>query len=407
MSFIYIPKSVDFIIDTLNKNNYEAFIVGGCVRDGIMNKSPKDFDITTSAKPMEIKKLFSKTIDTGIQHGTVTVVIDSVNYEVTTYRIDGNYNDCRRPEKVTFTNDLKEDLLRRDFTINAIAYHKNLGFIDPFNGILDINNKIIKGVGDPDKRFKEDALRILRCIRFSVQLGFSIEDNTYKALLNNIELIKNISVERIRDELEKLFLGEYLENIKYLFDSNVLKYINTDLYNYLQNNFYHNISFLKKCDLNIIDRLVIIFKDIDLKVLNNILKYLKFSNKEIKCIYTLVENINIDIYSEEYIIRKYMSKLGVDLFFRLLNLKQILGYNIENIKTIANNILKRKDPLTLKDLYINGNIIKSKNICSDKNIGKVLNYILDLVLKDTSLNNENTLINLCEEFCNNEKNKTF
>mgnify|MGYP002747897424 FL=1 len=172
---INIPGSVKLIIDVLENNGYEAFAVGGCVRDTILDREPQDWDITTSALPEQVKELFNRTLDTGIQHGTVTVMIKHVGYEVTTYRIDGEYNDSRHPESVEFTSNLIEDLKRRDFTINAMAYNEREGLVDAFDGINDINNKIIRCVGEPEERFGEDALRILRAVRFSAQLGFDID----------------------------------------------------------------------------------------------------------------------------------------------------------------------------------------------------------------------------------------
>ena len=205
---IYIPNEVKFIIDTFYKNNFEAFMVGGCVRDSILNNSPKEYDITTSAKPEDTLSLFEKTIPTGIKHGTVTVLINNNSYEVTTYRTEGNYLDNRRPSSVNFVSDIRDDLSRRDFTINALAYNKSAGLVDYFNGISDIKNSIIRCVGDADKRFKEDALRMLRAVRFSCQLNFDIEEETYNAILNNHKLIGNISFERIRDELCKILISD-------------------------------------------------------------------------------------------------------------------------------------------------------------------------------------------------------
>ena len=181
MNFPNLPKDVKYILDTLHKNGYEGYIVGGCVRDAIMGIPPHDWDMTTSAKPEEVKKLFSHTFDTGIKHGTVTVVLNKENYEITTYRIEGGYDDCRHPNDVSFTTDLHEDLLRRDFTMNAIAYNEEEGYVDIFGGIGDIAKKTIKGVGEADERFKEDALRMLRAVRFSAQLGFDIEEKTEEA----------------------------------------------------------------------------------------------------------------------------------------------------------------------------------------------------------------------------------
>ena len=190
-----IPDDVINIINTLENFGFEAFIVGGCVRDFLLAKTPKDWDITTNALPKDIKKIFTKTIDTGIEHGTVTVVINKNNYEVTTYRIDGEYADFRHPKKVSFTSNIREDLSRRDFTINAIAYNPTSNiYIDFFDGKIDINNKIVKGVGIPEVRFNEDALRMMRAVRFVNQLGFQIEKNTFNAIKKNAYLIKKISI---------------------------------------------------------------------------------------------------------------------------------------------------------------------------------------------------------------------
>lgn len=205
---IALPKYVGFIIDKLYEKGYEAFAVGGCVRDVVMGRNPHDWDITTNALPEIVKETFNKTIDTGIKHGTVTVMIKRVGYEVTTYRIDGEYTDGRHPKEVIYTSDLAEDLKRRDFTINAMAYNYRTGIIDKFNGVEDIENKIIRCVGNPTDRFKEDALRMLRAIRFSAQLDFSIDKETYEAIKLLAENLSLISKERIQAELTKTITSE-------------------------------------------------------------------------------------------------------------------------------------------------------------------------------------------------------
>jgi tRNA nucleotidyltransferase (CCA-adding enzyme) len=202
---ISIPQKVQYILDTLQEHRHQAFVVGGCVRDSILGKVPVDWDIATDAEPDEVKQFFPKTIDTGIKHGTVTVLIDGNSYEVTTYRIDGEYLDFRKPDSVSFTSSLEEDLSRRDFTINAIAYNPMEGIADPFGGIGDIEAGIIRTVGDPDRRFSEDALRMLRAVRFSAQLGFTIDESTMNAIERNSRLIENISGERIPTRLMPAF----------------------------------------------------------------------------------------------------------------------------------------------------------------------------------------------------------
>ena len=194
---INLPEDVKKIIRTIEENGFEAYAVGGCVRDSILGREPDDWDITTSARPEQVKSFFKKTIDTGIKHGTVTVMINHVGYEVTTYRIDGEYKDGRHPESVEFSAKLVDDLKRRDFTINAMAYNESHGFVDEFNGISDLNNKVIRCVGDSVERFSEDALRMMRAIRFSAQLGFEIEQSTYNAIVKLAPSIKQVSMERV------------------------------------------------------------------------------------------------------------------------------------------------------------------------------------------------------------------
>ena len=208
MIFITLPEKVEYILDTLMEHGYEAYIVGGCVRDTILGRTPGDWDITTSAKPEEVKKLFSRTVDTGIQHGTVTVLLDKDGFEVTTYRIDGEYEDSRHPKNVEFTSNLSEDLRRRDFTINAMAYNHKTGLVDIFDGILDMKRGCIRCVGNPLERFDEDALRMLRAVRFAGQLGFFIDKETREAIVLKASTLENISQERIRVELDKLLLSK-------------------------------------------------------------------------------------------------------------------------------------------------------------------------------------------------------
>ena len=222
---IEIPKSVKMIITILEKNGYEAFAVGGCIRDTILGRQPQDWDITTSALPQQVKALFNKTLDTGIQHGTVTVMMSRVGYEVTTYRIDGEYNDSRHPDTVEFTSNLIEDLKRRDFTINAMAYNPTVGLVDAFDGIGDIEKKIIKCVGVAEERFGEDALRILRAVRFSAQLGFDIEDKTLAAAKDLSDTLKNISAERIRVELEKLITSNHPDKLITAYKAGITKVV--------------------------------------------------------------------------------------------------------------------------------------------------------------------------------------
>ena len=232
---IQMPEDVKYILEKLNSAGYEAYAVGGCVRDSILGRIPDDWDITTSAKPEETKALFPRTIDTGIQHGTVTVMCNRVGYEVTTYRIDGEYEDSRHPKEVIFTADLLEDLKRRDFTINAMAYnhlededngdrtYKNVGLVDAFGGIEDIENKIIRCVGNPIHRFEEDALRMMRAVRFSAQLGYEIEEETKNAIGVLSGNLANISAERIQVELVKLLISNHPDYLRTAYETGMTK----------------------------------------------------------------------------------------------------------------------------------------------------------------------------------------
>ncbi len=225
---IEMPRDVEWIVGKIREHGYEAFAVGGCVRDTLLGREPGDWDITTSAKPEEVKAIFGKTVDTGLQHGTVTIIKNRNGYEVTTYRIDGEYHDGRHPETVEFTSNLREDLKRRDFTINAMAYSHETGIVDEFGGIEDLENKTIRCVGLAHDRFTEDALRILRAIRFAAQLGFEIEEETYRAISDIAPNLKNVSKERIQVELTKLLLSDYPEKITMVEATGICPYVTAD-----------------------------------------------------------------------------------------------------------------------------------------------------------------------------------
>lgn len=396
-----IPKNVSYIIKTLEDSGFEAYAVGGCVRDYLLLKTPSDWDITTSALPEETKKLFAHTYDTGIRHGTITVLIGKESYEVTTYRIDGSYNDFRRPSTVTFTKKITEDLSRRDFTMNAIAYNDKNGFVDPFNGINDIKSGIIKGVGEPDKRFNEDALRMLRCIRFSAQLGFNIEKNTYSSVLKNSHLIKNISAERIRDELTKLLLSDNPEKITELKNTDLLKEIlpeiNEKIYNGCQKaKILKKLSEEKNASVSIFYS--VLLSDLPEKQASLIMKKLKFDSITERETALLVKHIKEPIETSKFYIRKKISKTNVDFYKKLLIMRKAIFYdNSEDLKLIKSaenmlyEIISDNDCCSLKDLKIKGNTLKSLGITEGKAIGKTLEACLDEVLKNPALNTEQKL----------------
>lgn len=398
-----IPKDVYYIIENIEKNGFEGFVVGGCVRDYILSDSAKDWDITTDALPEQIKSIFNHTVDTGIKHGTVTVVLNKENYEITTYRIDGEYNDSRHPETVTFTKKIEEDLSRRDFTMNAIAYNKTKGYVDPFLGIKDIENKLIKGVGDADKRFKEDALRMMRGVRFSAQLGFEIEEKTFKAIQDNKELIKNISVERIREEFLKLIKSEYIEKIYLLKESGLLDFILPEIKPIFENlnKNVHILKFLEK-DL----RLAFLLSHLDEETGIIILKRFKFDNKTINEIKIILRYFNNDFIDNRTETRKLMHKIEPEIFKKIVSIKFAINRiennlieckKFDNIYDEIEDVIRKGQCYSLKDLAINGDDLKEIGITNGKQIGEFLKFALNIVLEKPEKNNKETLLKALEE----------
>ena len=420
-------------------------MVGGCVRDSLLGLKPKDFDITTSALPEITENLFTKTIPTGIKHGTVTVVIDKENFEVTTYRTEENYIDNRRPEKVEFVKDLKEDLSRRDFTINAFAYNDKEGLIDYFNGMDDLKNKVIRAVGDPNKRFNEDALRMLRAIRFSAQLGFSIESKTYDAIKDNVQLIKNISNERIRDELCKILLSDNpCEGIETLRETNMLSIILPEINdlveytplcnNHNRNVFTHTLKVLNNTYANLNLRLAALFHDIGkintitalpnghhyfpghseegAKMVMDVLKRLKFDNLTIESISALIKHhlvLNVSYMPTDGEIKRLINNVGKENIFILFDLQRAdinalwdpvpFLKKVDFMESRTKFILDNNEPLTLKDLAIDGKtLITELKILPGKEVGIILHKLLEDVLDNKDLNNKNQLINLAKKY---------
>lgn len=386
-----IPSAVTQIIQALNKNGYEAFLVGGCVRDSIMGKTPEDWDIATSAVPQEVKALFPRTFDTGILHGTVTVVMENRNYEVTTYRIDGKYLDNRRPAQVTFASDLREDLLRRDFTMNAIAYHKDFGYIDPYDGLLDIKSGIVRGVGEPSKRFNEDGLRMLRAVRFSAQLNFTIEEKTWAALLDNAGLIQNISMERVRDEFLKLLISDN-PKISLLYSSGLMEYVDSSLNLHMKTpNPYLTIAAKEPCM-----RLAVLLRNLDgdEKKLTERLKYFRMDNKSIKLISMLLSQIEIPLENEYYAIRKRISEIGAQNFEALLAFSKVYAdlRHISEIEAKYHEITSRNECVNISQLAVNGDDLKAVGITCGTEIGRALKMLLEHVLAHPEDNQKQKLI---------------
>lgn len=393
-----IPKDVIYILETLNKENYEAYIVGGCVRDILIGNNPKDWDMTTSAEPFQVKGLFKRTFDTGIQHGTITVVLNKENYEVTTYRIDGEYEDGRRPKEVEFTANLEEDLLRRDFTMNAIAYSPKEGYKDFFYGQEDIKNKIIRGVGDPAKRFQEDGLRMLRCVRFSAQLGFDIEEETYKALQENIHLIKKISAERVRIELEKLWLSNHTEKMPFLWECGLFNEIDEKMCSHVVKN-KDLLSQLEKCEKIPHFVWVIVMQNYTINEAKTFFKKLKFDNFTANRVCSYLKYLLQPLEENHYEMRKKIGKDGAEVIIEVIKLQKIIGINSVRSRggEIVEEIISNGDCCVIGDLKINGETLNEMGVPKGKDMGMILNYLLDLVQKEPSLNEENKLRKLVSE----------
>lgn len=391
---MFLPEDVLYILQTLTDVGFEAYIVGGCVRDSLLGVPPKDWDITTSAKPDETKNLFARTFDTGIQHGTVTVVLNHTNYEVTTYRVDGEYDDCRRPNSVAFTKNLEDDLLRRDFTMNAIAYHPQMGYQDPFGGMQDIAAKTIRGVGDPSLRFQEDALRMLRCVRFAAQLGFTVEESTSRALCDNRALIQKISAERIREELGKLWLCKFQSQTPLLWNSGLLAEIDPLLSERLTKKADAVMQQLPAAKGDAVLSWSIVMQDYTPDEAAAFLRRLKFSNADYKRIRLLVDYIKRPLPADAYPLRQLAGKLGVDVLFQLLTLHNILQPSAAVCATTAcfQQILDQGDCLTLKDLAVDGGMLIAAGVPQGKLLGEVLSQLLDFVHQFPKKNRREVLL---------------
>lgn len=394
-----LPKDVSYIVKQLTEAGFEAYIVGGCVRDCILGRVPQDWDITTSAKPEQVKDIFSHTFDTGIQHGTITVVLHHTNYEVTTYRIDGIYLDGRHPKEVFFTDKITEDLRRRDFTMNAIAYHPDIGYQDPFHGMEDIANQIIRGVGNPSERFQEDALRMLRALRFSAQLGFTIEKETYEALTENKELIQKISVERIYEELEKLILAEHIHQLALLWESGLLQEISPLLNESLKDKKEGVIPILKKAPKDIWIRWAILLQERETKEAERFFKKMKADVKTTRIVMQLLECIHRPFPETSYAIRKEAGNIGIERMQQWICLEALLQEEkkAEEAKRLLEEILHRNDCLQLKQLEVTGNDLMELGVEKGKKVGELLNALLDEVQQFPEKNQKHLLLEMAKE----------
>ena len=383
---IILPEEVKNILSVLCDNGFKAYIVGGCVRDILMKKTPHDYDIATSASPEQIKSLFNKTADTGIKHGTVTVIENGIPFEVTTFRTESGYSDLRRPDKVYFVKDIKEDLSRRDFTMNAIACSLNGEIADPFGGQNDIKNKIIKTVGNPNKRFSEDALRILRLFRFSSALDFLPEKNTLNAALELSNELKKISTERIVSELKKTVCSDFPENSEPLLNIKALSFLGIEncprlnMLKLLRNNpELRMFAFLKESSQNAAQTA----------------KNLKLSRKETDKISDLLY-IEKNLKSENKInIKEIMSKLkNPETFDDYADYaKFFTDFNGEKLKADYLEIIKNKEPYKISDLAVDGSVISAFGI-SGKEVGAELERLLKIVIVNPEQNKKELLLKM-------------
>lgn len=444
---INMPEKVKRIIDTLETAGYEAYVVGGCVRDSILGRIPDDWDITTSAVPAEVKSLFPITIDTGIQHGTVSILIGKETFEVTTYRVDGKYEDGRHPKEVTFTPSLEEDLKRRDFTINAMAYNERAGLVDLFDGMGDINRKVIRAVGDPDKRFEEDALRVMRAIRFSAQLGYTIEDKTAEAMKSHAKNLTKISAERIRVELVKLLDSDNPDFLRGAYELGLTKIVLPEFDKAMetkQNNPHHcysvgehTLATLKSIPNDKYLRLTMLFHDLGKpqvkttdadgidhfkmhprvggEMATEIMRRLRFDNDSIRAVSKLVEyhDYGLNVEPTEAIVRRAINKIGEDLFPLFLEVRRadIKGQSdfqrkqkedyLNSWNKIYNDIIEKKQCVSLKTLEVTGkDIIALNPDIKGPIIGNVLNELLDIVLDNPDNNNKEYLLSKASEILN-------
>ena len=434
---IELPIDVKNIIETLEASGYEAFAVGGCVRDTLLLRMPGDWDITTSAKPEEVKALFEHTIDTGIQHGTVTVMKNHVGYEVTTYRIDGEYEDARHPKEVIFTANLVEDLKRRDFTINAMAYNDRVGLVDEFGGIEDLENHVIRCVGNPVERFSEDALRMLRAVRFAAQLGFQIDDATKAAVKELAPTLEKVSKERIAVELIKTLTSNHPEEMRTAYELGLTKVFMPEfdvaMETKQQNPHHkytvgeHSIVAMQHVRPERLIRLIMLLHDLAKPVVKTIddtgyahfvghtqagadmskaiLKRLKFDNATIDFVYKMVKHHDDRPPMEDMpLVRRRISEIGLDNMPMMIEIKRadILAqsdYNfdckmayVDDLEKAYKEVEEKNHCVDKKNLSVNGRDLIAMGMKPGEKMGFVLDTLFDLVLSDPELNEREKLL---------------
>ena len=374
-------------VEMLTNAGYEAYFVGGCVRDSILGREFNDYDITTSALPDEIKKVFSDytMLDIGIKHGTVTVFIDNLPLEITTYRIDGEYSDNRHPKQVEFSRSLCDDLSRRDFTVNALAY--NDGVVDLFGGLNDINNKIVRCVGDPDKRFYEDALRIIRALRFASVLGFKIETETAESIKRNAHLLKNISAERVNAELTKLICGQNAGRIISEFSDVFDIYFEGD-------SFVEASNYIDNLPQTATLRFACFF--LNDKYYKEDLKALKSDNNTYKTVCHLIERFNDLDKPTKPFVKRFLNNYGYDVLVGVCKLKEAYGHDVGMVVDVADDIIERNECYKISQLLVNGDDVSALGF-DGKKIGVVLNTVLELVVEEKISNNKEEILSYIKE----------
>ena len=434
---IRLPEKVSAIIRELKNAGYDAYAVGGCVRDSVLGRTPQDWDITTSARPQQVKEVFGHTIDTGIQHGTVTVMLGHEGFEVTTYRIDGEYEDARHPKNVEFTSELREDLKRRDFTINAMAYNDEAGLVDAFDGLEDIRRGVIRCVGNPEDRFTEDALRMLRAVRFAAQLGFGIEENTRKAIVKLAPNLKRISAERIQAELVKLLVSPHPEEMLAVYDTGIADVILPEFSRMMecqQNHPHHRgtVGEHTVWSLQAVPpvkalRLAMLLHDVakplcrtedsrgihhfhghpvkGAEMSRQILRRLKFDNDTIRRVCLLVKCHDDRPYPlTEKVVRRAILRNGEEAYPDLFEVSRadILGQSdymkkeklkyVDEYRRIYEEICRKRQCLSLKDLAVTGSDLISAGMKPGREIGDVLQKMLNDVIEDPEANRKDILM---------------
>lgn len=439
---IQMPEAANYIIQTLMAHGYEAYIVGGCVRDSVLGRTPQDWDITTSATPEQTKALFRRTIDTGIEHGTVTIMMDHVGYEVTTYRVDGKYEDHRRPKEVTFTASLLEDLKRRDFTINAMAYNEQEGLVDIFGGAEDLRRGIIRCVGVPQERFDEDALRILRAVRFAAQLDFEIEAKTRQAIREKAEFLRDISAERIQVELTKLITSDHPERIIDAYELGITAIVLPEFDTMMetpQHTVYHKydvgrhtVAVMQNIDATPILRWAALLHDsakpecrttdeqgVDhfyghpkagKAIARRVLRRMKLDNDTIQRVERLVEwhDFGLDGTVTKKTLRRALNRMGPDLFddYAKLRRADMLGQSdymqekkqqdYRHLLEMYREIREAQECLLIRDLKLDGKDLIAMGVQPGPDMGKILNDLLQQVLEEPQLNTKEKLKELVQ-----------